>query len=141
MASRVSFVRLGASLVQRGPPRAHKALLAEVLWDGPAGDHAHASRSNCKCQPSRLLSVVCCGLLRWFGLCYHTLIAARLFTSLGLAYGCIAKVATAAIRPGDVAEKCSTPPRTRDGGLGTRLDALAARIKTGALNAIDGKHL
>ena len=36
MASRVSFVRLGASLVQRGPPRAHKALLAEeVLWTGP----------------------------------------------------------------------------------------------------------
>ena len=36
MASRVSFVRLGASLVQRGPPRAHKALLAEeLLWTGP----------------------------------------------------------------------------------------------------------
>ena len=62
MASRVCFMRLGASRVQRGPPRAHKALLAEeVLWTGPLATtrtRAAPIASVSRLGPSRSYAVV-----------------------------------------------------------------------------------
>ena len=124
MASRVSFVRLGASLVQRGPPRAHKALLAEeVLWTGPLA--TTCTRAAPIATVSRL------GPSRSYANASFAGLGSVIVPKFGLAaiwqglaeYGCSAKVAAGAIRPEDVAEEWCTPPRTRDGGLGSTLDA------------------
>ena len=123
MASRVCFMRLGASLVQRGPPRAHKALLAEeVLWTGPLATtrtRAAPIATVSRLGPSRSYAVVSFAGLG--SVIVPEFVLAAIWPS-SQSTGA-ARVATVAIRTGDVAEEWSTPPRTRDGGLGSTLDA------------------